>query len=87
MLLHGYRSTLLVMRLDTSKLKRLRIAAGETQKQTAARVGISDRSYRLYEAGTVTLPQAKTIRALADAFAVSTDDLIVEDGQPAAATR
>lgn len=74
------------MRLDTSKLKRLRFASGETQEQVAARVGITERTYQSIESGVTGMPWPKTVRALADGFGVTVDDLIVED-EPAAAAQ
>lgn len=57
------------------KLKQLRLQAGLTQEQLAARIGVSSRTIKLWEHGTRT-PSAVYLLALADCFHVSVDWLL-----------
>jgi len=59
----------------SGRLKELRTAKGETQKQIAEFLGIAERNYRRYEAGDVD-PTASNTMLLADYFDVSTDYLL-----------
>ena len=63
------------------RLKALRIAKGETQKQIAGFLGIAERNYRRYEAGDVD-PAASNVTRLADYFDVSTDYLLGRSDNP-----
>ena len=57
------------------RLRELRKEAKETQKQTAAAVGIAERHYQKIEAGE-SLPGLEYFCALADHFGVSADYLL-----------
>ncbi len=57
------------------RLRALRKERGETQAQTAAALGLVDRHYQRFEAGT-NLPNFHNIIALADHFQVSIDYLV-----------
>ncbi len=57
------------------RLKELRKAKGETQKQTADLLGLLERSYRHYEADEVDPPSSKAIK-LAEHYGVSVDYLL-----------
>jgi len=65
----------------SERLKELRTAKGETQKQIAGLLGIAERNYRRYEAGDVD-PTASNITLLADHFDVSTDYLLGRSNNP-----
>lgn len=57
------------------RLKELRKAKGEKQKEIADLLAINERNYRRYEAGAVD-PTASKIQILAEHFNVSTDYLL-----------
>lgn len=57
------------------RLKELRKAKGVTQKEMAELLGLTERSYRHYEAGEIDPPTKNTIK-LANYFSVSTDYLL-----------
>ena len=57
------------------RLKLLRGKSQETQAQIASLLGVTERHYRLYEAGKVDPPTSKAV-CLADHFDVSLDFLI-----------
>lgn len=57
------------------RIKALRKEQGETQIQTAAAIGLADRHYQRFEAGT-NLPSFQNIIALADHFQVNADYLL-----------
>lgn len=63
------------MNIFSKRLKALRIAAGISQKALAEQIGITDRNYRRYEAGTIDPATSITI-SLADYFDVSLDYLV-----------
>ena len=65
----------------SNRLKELRAAKGETQKQIAGFLGIAERNYRRYEAGDVD-PTASNLTLLADYFEVSTDYLLGRTDNP-----
>jgi len=65
----------------SDRLKELRVAKGETQKQIAGLLGIAERNYRRYEAGYVD-PTASNTTLLADHFDVSTDYLLGRSDNP-----
>ena len=56
------------------RLRALRKERGETQLQVATALGIADRHYQRFEAGT-NLPSFENLCALADHFGVSMDYL------------
>ena len=56
------------------RLRALRKDRGETQLQVATALGIADRHYQRFEAGT-NLPSFENLCALADHFGVSMDYL------------
>ena len=56
------------------RLRALRKERGETQLQVATALGIADRHYQRFEAGTI-LPSFENLCALADHFGVSMDYL------------
>ncbi len=56
------------------RLRELRKARGETQKQVAAAIGIGERPYQYLESGEHQ-PSLATFIALADHFGVSLDEL------------
>lgn len=64
-----------------SRLKELRIAKNQRQKDIAAFLGVTERHYQLMEAGGVDLPSSKLI-ALADYFDVSLDYLVGRSDSP-----
>lgn len=59
----------------SERLKSLRKASGKTQKQMGEMLGLTERTFRQYEAGEVDPPSSK-LRKLADFFDVSTDYLL-----------
>ena len=63
------------MEVTGQRLKLLRKEAGKTQKQIGELLGVTERHYRLCEAGKVDLPSSKII-LLADYFGVTTDYLL-----------
>ena len=65
----------------SNRLKELRTAKGETQKQIAELLGIAERNYRRYEAGDVD-PTASNATLLADYFDVSIDYLFGRSDNP-----
>ena len=65
----------------SERLKELRKTKGDLQKNIAELLKISDRHYRLYEAGGVDPPTTKLV-ILADYFDVSTDYLIGRSEDP-----
>jgi len=65
----------------SDRLKELRTAKGETQKQIASLLGIAERNYRRYEAGDVD-PIASNATLLADHFDVSIDYLLGRSDNP-----
>jgi len=56
------------------RLRELRKERGETQVEVAASIGIADRHYQKFEAGS-NLPSFHNLCALADHFGVSMDYL------------
>ena len=58
----------------SKKLRKLRKEHGETQKQVAAAIGLSERPYQYLESGEHQ-PSLDTFIALADHFGVSLDYL------------
>lgn len=56
------------------RIRTLRKEAGLTQKETAARIGVTDRTYQNYEAGA-SLPPAAVLSRLAATFGVRVDML------------
>lgn len=57
------------------RAKALRKAKNRTQKQMGEMLGLTERTYRAYEAGDVDPPSSKAIK-LADYFDVSVDYLL-----------
>ena len=57
------------------KLKQLRLQAGLTQEQLAARIGVSSRTIKHWEHGTRT-PSAVYLQALADGVHAAVDWLV-----------
>ena len=66
----------------SERLRELRTAKGNTQKQIAELLSIAERNYRRYEAGDVD-PTASNATILADYFDVSTDYLLGRSDNPA----
>ena len=64
-----------------SHLKTLRQSKNVTQKQVAAAIGITERNYQLYEAGSQK-PSFDALIALADYFDVSLDYLVGRSDDP-----
>ena len=62
-------------------LKKIRKSKGFTQKQVAAAIGITERNYQLYEAGSQK-PSFDALIALADYFDVSIDYLVGRSDGP-----
>lgn len=56
------------------RIRTLRKEAGLTQKETAARIGVTDRTYQNYEAGA-SLPPAAVLARLSETFGVRVDML------------
>lgn len=56
------------------RIRILRREAGLTQKETAARIGVTDRTYQNYEAGA-SLPPSAVLARLAETFSVRVDML------------
>lgn len=69
------------MALFPDRLKGLRKAKAVTQKTMAEYLGVTDRSYRYYEAGDLEPNHATTIR-LADYFGVTIDYLLGRTDNP-----
>jgi len=69
------------MAIFADRLKELRTAKGATQKQIAELLGIAERNYRRYEAGSVD-PTASNMILLADYFDVSIDYLLGRSDNP-----
>ena len=63
------------------RLKELRKAKGNTQKQMGELLRLTERTFRQYEAGGVDPPTSKT-RILADYFDVSIDYLLGRSDNP-----
>ena len=63
------------MLLDVKRIKKMRKEKGVFQRDVAAVLSVTERHYRLCEAGGVDLPSSKLI-ALADYFDVSIDYLV-----------
>lgn len=61
-------------------LKRFRKTFRLTQKDVAARLGVSQQSYQVYEGKTV--PSATVLIKLADAYDVTTDYLLGRSDEP-----
>ena len=57
------------------RLVEVRKAAGKTQKEVAAAIGVPERTYQKHEAGE-QLPRLPVIVALARLYGVSTDYLL-----------
>jgi transcriptional regulator with XRE-family HTH domain len=68
------------------RLAKLRHAAGLTQRQLEAASGVSHRMIAYYEK-RADLPPGHVLSALAEALAVSTDELVGKKAQPVAAKR
>jgi len=64
------------------RVRELRKAKGRTQKQMGDFLGLTERTYRAYEAGEVDPPSSKAIK-LADYFDVSIDYLLGRSDDPA----
>lgn len=60
---------------EAGPLRRLRVAAGLSQQETARRSGMSVRALRYLENGSVTRPQASSIRLLAEVLGVPAQEL------------
>lgn len=65
----------------TDRLRKLRKNKGDTQKQMAILLGITERHYQRYEAGTIE-PNHKTTIKLAEFFNVSIDYLLGVSDDP-----
>jgi transcriptional regulator with XRE-family HTH domain len=65
----------------SKRLKELRKANRKLQKDIAALLSVTERHYRLCEAGKVDIPTSKLI-ALADYFGVSLDYLVGRSDDP-----
>lgn len=63
------------MEITGQRLKELRKENGKTQKDLGMFLGVTERHYRLCEAGKVDLPSSKLLQ-LANYFNVSTDYLL-----------
>ena len=63
------------------RVRELRKAKGRTQKQMGEFLGLTERTYRAYEAGEVDPPSSKAIK-LADYFDVSIDYLLGRSDDP-----
>ena len=63
------------------RLKELRKIKGSTQKQMGTFLGLTERTFRQYEAGEVDPPSSKAIK-LADYFDVSIDYLLGRSDVP-----
>lgn len=61
-----------------NRIRILRREAGLTQKETAARIGVTDRTYQNYEAGA-SLPPSAVLARLAETFSVRVDMLTGTD--------
>lgn len=64
-----------------ARVKSLRESRGYTQKQVSEHIGITDRNYRRYEAGT-TEPTLSVIIALANLYEVTSDYLLGLSDEP-----
>ncbi len=62
-----------------AKLKKLRKAAGYSQREMGAHLGLTGSSYNKNEKG-LTFPNINTLRRLSETFAVSMDWLLFEKG-------
>ena len=69
------------MVIIASRLRALRKSKSLTQKQVGEAVGIAERNYRRYEAGT-TDPQTSVTAAIAEYFGVSIDYLVGRTENP-----
>ena len=69
------------MVIIASRLRALRKSKGLTQKQVGEAVGIAERNYRRYEAGT-TDPLTPATAAIAEYFGVSIDYLVGRTENP-----
>jgi transcriptional regulator with XRE-family HTH domain len=56
-------------------LKSQRIRAGLTQKELAEKIGVTDRTIQNYERGTKNTARFEHVRALANIFGITTDEL------------
>jgi len=65
---------------DKMSIREIRGAAGKTQREVAAAVGVTERTYVRWEQGDV-LPDAVNLIRLADYFRVQPRQLLPE-GQP-----
>ena len=65
----------------SERLKTLRNSSPVTQKHLAEILGVTERSYQRFEAGT-SCPSIKTLIALADYFNVSLDYLVGRSDNP-----
>ena len=63
------------------RLRELRLAKGDMQKQIAELLSITPRNYQRYETGEVDPPTSKMLR-LANYFGVSTDYLLGQTDNP-----
>ena len=70
------------MSIFSERIKELRKANSKLQKDIAALLSVTERHYRLCEAGGVDIPTSKLI-ALADYFNVSLDYLVGRSDDPA----
>lgn len=69
-----------------NKLKRYRIAAGLTQQFVAISLGIKPPSVNNWESGK-SKPRTEKLKALAELYGVSVDDLLWEENQTPAAQK
>lgn len=69
------------MEIFAGRLKATRITNKKLQREMATYLGVTERHYRLCEAGRVDLPMSKLI-ALADYFDVSIDYLVGRSDDP-----
>lgn len=67
--------------LFSERLKSVRINKGRTQRAVADALGVSERAYQHYEAGSRE-PNISTLIALADYFDVSIDYLVGGSDEP-----
>jgi transcriptional regulator with XRE-family HTH domain len=69
------------MSIFAERLKATRKTHGKLQREIAQLLGVTERHYRLCEAGNVDLPSSKLI-ALANYFNVSIDYLVGRSDDP-----
>lgn len=69
--------------MNSKLLKQMRLDRGETRRAVSLATGLTESSIQLYETGKVNNPRLETIKALADHFGVTIDDLVVEKKEEA----